>query len=219
IRVGNREYARDNGSYGLTTLLDRHVAAVRGRLRFRFRAKGGLEREVQLDSRRLCALVRRCQELPGQTLFQYREDDGSTAPVTSAMVNEYLRERTGCDFTAKHFRTWAATVMAFSRLARSERPDGKAGRRRVVSAVLKEVSGYLGNTPTVCRQSYVHPAVLEAYDAGALTQLALVEAPDWTTAEAETLLFLEALRPAGRAPARSPRSPAPASRTGASRAA
>src|SRR5690606_2048980 len=145
--------------------------------------------------------------------------DGSTAPVTSAMVNEYLRERTGCDFTAKHFRTWAATVMAFSRLARSERPDGKAGRRRVGSAVLKAVSGYLGNTPTVCRQSYVHPAVLEAYEAGAMEGMSLSEAPDWPTAEAETLGFLEALRPPGRAPAPSPRSRAPASRTGASRAA
>ena len=219
IRVGNREYARVNGSYGLTTLLDQHVAAVRGRLRFQFRAKGGIDRDIRLSSRRLCALVRRCQELPGQTLFQYREEDGSIAPVTSAMVNAYLRERTGSDFTAKHVRTWAATVMAFSRLARSERPDSQAGRRRVVSAVLKEVSGYLGNTPTVCRQSYVHPAVLEAYEAGGLAALDLAEAPDWPTAEAETLAFLETLTRSGRAPARSPRSPAAASRTGASRAA
>ena len=198
IRVGNREYARTNGSYGLTTLLDDHVEAVRGRLRFRFRAKGGIERELRLGSTRLCQLVRRCQELPGQTLFQYQEDDGSCAPVTSAQVNAYLRDKAGCAVTAKHFRTWAATVMAFSTLARAERPESKAGRKRVVTATMREVSRYLGNTPSVCRNSYVHPAVVDAYEEGRLSGRRLKRQPNWHEAERETLAFLREL--AGLAP-------------------
>ena len=202
IRVGNREYARANGSYGLTTLLNHHVEAVRGRLRFRFRAKGGVDREVQLGSRRLCQLVRKCQGLPGQTLFQYRDEEGNCVPVTSAMVNAYLRERTGRDFTAKHFRTWAATVMAFSTLARAERPDSPTGRKRIANAALREVARYLGNTPAVCRASYVHPRVLEAFDAGELAGRTLRPRPTWRQAEQETLQFLRELADADRAPAR-----------------
>lgn len=217
IRVGNREYARDNGSYGLTTLLNRHVNAVRGRLRFRFRAKGGIDREVQLGSRRLCQLVRKCQGLPGQTLFQFKDEEGGCVPVTSAMVNAYLRECTGRDFTAKHFRTWSATVMAFSTLARAERPDSPAGRKRTVNATLREVARYLGNTPTVCRTSYVHPRVLEAYEAGELGGRTLRPRPTWHQAGHETLQFLHevakadgaAARKSSRRPVRASRPPAP----------
>lgn len=193
---------------------------MRGRLRFRFRAKGGIDREVQLGSRRLCQLVRKCQGLPGQTLFQYRDEEGSCVPVTSAMVNAYLRQCTGRDFTAKHFRTWSATVMAFSTLARAERPDSQAGRKRTINATLREVARYLGNTPTVCRTSYVHPRVLEAYEAGELEGRTLRPRPTWHQAEQETLQFLHEVaradaaderRPSQR-PARGIQPPAPPAR-------
>jgi DNA topoisomerase I len=180
IRVGNAEYARSNRSYGLTTLRSHHVAFVRGgRARFRFRAKGGQEQEVVLDDARLVRLLRRCQQLPGQALFQYRDDDGQVVPVDSGEVNDYLREATGADFTAKDFRTWGATLAAFQRLARTTLPcraDGTpAGERALVSvqnAVIKEVAQVLGNTPAVCRTSYIDPAVFAGWRDGRLQRAA-----------------------------------------------
>ena len=138
-RIGNESYVRDNKSYGLTTLRNRHAAFVRdGRARLSFRGKGGVEHEVAIDDRRLAAIVRRCQQLPGQLLFQYLDDDGVRRPVTSDLVNEYLKEVTGADFTAKDFRTWIATVRAFTLLACTplpEAPSERALKACIVAAI------------------------------------------------------------------------------------
>ncbi len=176
IRVGNDEYTRLNRSFGLTTLRDRHARIQGSAVRFRFRGKGGKEHEVGLRDRRLAALVRRCQELPGQELFQYVED-GETRDVASDDVNDYLREIAGGDFTAKDFRTWAGTVLAY-RALRALQPadDPRAARKNVVEAI-KQTAGRLGNTAAVARASYVHPAVLEAYLDGHI-EGALVEAAE-----------------------------------------
>jgi len=176
IRVGNTEYARSNRSYGLTTLRTRHVAFVRGgRARFRFRGKGGQEHEVVLDDARLVQLLRRCQQLPGQALFQYRDDDGNVVPVDSGEVNAYLREATGEDFTAKDFRTWGGTLAAFQRFACTGLPqsgDGSPPSERALAAlqnaVIGEVARALGNTPAVCRKSYIDPAVIQGWREGRL---------------------------------------------------
>jgi DNA topoisomerase-1 len=162
IRVGNDEYSRLNRSFGLTTLRNRHVRIRGSAIRFRFRGKGGKLHEVGLRDRRLAGLVRRCQELPGQDLFQYAED-GIVGDVTSDDVNAYIRDISGGDFTAKDFRTWAGTVLAYRALAELQPPTNeREGRRNVVEAI-RQVAGQLGNTAAVCRQSYVHPGVLEAY--------------------------------------------------------
>jgi DNA topoisomerase-1 len=166
IRIGNDEYARTNGSFGLTTLRDKHVAISGSALRFRFRGKSGKERAVEIHDRRLAAIVRRCRDLPGYELFQYVDDDGTRRTIDSADVNAYVREASGRDFTAKDFRTWAGTVeaaCALDRLGPATSPS--AARRNVVQAI-KEVSRKLGNTAAVCKRSYVHPGVLEAYLAG-----------------------------------------------------
>jgi DNA topoisomerase IB len=176
IRVGNPEYARSNRSYGLTTLRNRHVAFVRGgRARFRFRGKSGLEHDVVLDDARLVRLLRRCQQLPGQALFQYRDDDGQLVPVDSGAVNGYLREVTGADFTAKDFRTWGGTLAAYERFACTELPrmaDGAPASERALAgvekAVIGEVAAALGNTPAVCRKAYIDPAVLAGWRQGTL---------------------------------------------------
>ncbi len=163
IRVGNEEYARTNGSFGLTTLQDRH-AHVKGRhVRFRFRGKSGVFQHVELDDPQLAKSVRRCQELPGQTLFQYIDEDGARQAIDSADVNEYLRAVTGHDFTAKDFRTWSGTVLAASALARPERGHSAAARKKHLVRAIDAVAKRLGNTKAVCRKCYVHPAILDAY--------------------------------------------------------
>jgi DNA topoisomerase I len=170
IRVGNEEYARTNDSYGVTTLRDRHAKFLSGgRAVLAFRGKGGRYHELQLDDRRLSRIVRRCQQLPGQQLFQYIDDDGKRQPVDSGMVNDYLREAMGCDsgegFTAKDFRTWGATVRAIAFLATqacSERVTERAFAR-CVAATAKDVAAALGNTPAVCRKSYINPVVFTAW--------------------------------------------------------
>ena len=166
VRVGNEEYARLNRSFGLTTLRGRHASVRGGSIRFRFRAKGGAIREVGLRDRRLARLVMRCQDLPGQDLFQYLDDDGTPHPVSSDDVNDYLRGAARIDVTAKTFRTWAATVLAH-RALRSRSADvehGPSGRNGVVEA-MRVVAERLGNTPAVARRSYVHPRIIEAFDA------------------------------------------------------
>jgi len=177
IRVGNDEYARLNRSFGLTTLQGRH-ASVRGTsIRFRFRGKSGQRHEVGLRDRRLAAIIRRCQDLPGQDLFQYVDDEGLARDVTSDDVNDYLREVSGTDVTAKDFRTWAGTVLAYRALrALAPVDDDRAAKRNVVEAV-RLTAGRLGNTPAVARTSYVHPAILEAYLDGAIGG-ALLEAAE-----------------------------------------
>ncbi len=172
IRVGNEEYAKTNGSFGLTTLRQKHVRVTGDTLRFAFTGKSGKAHTISVSDRRLSRLVRSCRELPGQLLFQFRHDDGSLRPVDSADVNGYLREISGADFTAKDFRTWAGTLLAAALLDPSSTPSGEASAGQdssplSLTAALKHVSKQLGNTPAVCRKGYVHPMVLEAYAADA----------------------------------------------------
>ena len=207
IRVGNDEYARLNRSFGLTTLKRRHATVKGSAIRFRFRGKSGQQHEVGLRDRRLAAVVRRCQELPGQDLFAYVGDDDVAHDVTSDDVNAYLREASGMDLTAKDFRTWAGTVLAYRALrALAPVEDGREARRNVVEAV-RLTAGRLGNTPAVARQSYVHPAILEAYLDGAIggalleaaeTQVDPPPAPD-PDEEAEVVRLLRARLRAERA--------------------
>lgn len=168
LRVGNDEYTRQNGSYGATTLRDHHARIRGAELELRYRAKGGAERRVALRDRRLATLVRRCRELPGQRLFQYLDDDGKPQPITSSDVNQYLREATGGPFTAKDFRTWAATIACAVLLCHEVGQGSQRTRKAVVSRVVESVARQLGNTPTVCRKCYIHPMVIDAFLDGRL---------------------------------------------------
>jgi DNA topoisomerase I len=169
IRVGNQEYARENRSYGLTTLLDDHITVEGSRILMDFNGKRGKQIEVDLQDRRLSTLVKRCQDLPGQRLFQYVDEDGQCCQaVTSGDVNTYLRQAAGQDFSAKDFRTWGGTVLAaFELYQLGPAEDEKQAEKNIVG-VIKTVSDALGNTPAVCRKYYVHPAILEAYKNGSL---------------------------------------------------
>ncbi len=169
MRVGNEEYARANRSYGLTTLRDRHVALTRDAIRIECRGKHGIVQRARVDDARLAAIVRRCRELPGQTLFQYLDEAGERHAVDSGDVNDYLREAMGEGFTAKDFRTWFASLEALERLD-GHRPASVTEGRRMVAEVVREVAGRLGNTPAICRKCYVHPAVIEAYLDGRLAE-------------------------------------------------
>ena len=168
IRVGNDDYARKNGSFGLTTLQDRHVTVDGGTLRFVFKGKSGKTWRLGLRDRRVARIVRACQDLPGQELFQYRDEAGETRDVTSADVNGYLREIGGGAVTAKDFRTWAGTVLAAMALRAFERVDSQAAAKRNIRAAIERVAARLGNTATICRKCYVHPAVLDGYLDGSL---------------------------------------------------
>jgi DNA topoisomerase-1 len=166
IRVGNDDYAKENKSYGLTTLRNPHVKVEGSELRFQFKGKSGKTWRLQLKDRRVAKIVRACQDLPGQRLFQYRDDDGEVREVTSADVNGYLKEITGRDITAKDFRTWAGTVLAALALQEFEAFDSKATQKKNLRAAIEHVSSRLGNTPTICRKCYIHPEVLNAYVEG-----------------------------------------------------
>jgi len=168
IRVGNREYRRANGSFGLTTLLDRHVQIEGDSIRFRFRGKGGKLHDVALADPRVARLVRNCQELPGSQLFQYVDAEGQRQDVGSADVNEYLRSVMGEAFTAKDFRTWAGTVLAAEALREVAPSPSRTGAERDVVTAIEAVSGVLGNTRAVCRRCYVHPAIIETFLDGGL---------------------------------------------------
>jgi DNA topoisomerase I len=170
IRVGNDEYARANKSFGLTTLHDRHFKAEGAKLRFSFTGKAGKRHVVTLKSRRLATLVKRMQDLPGQELFQYVDEDGEPQPIDSADVNAYLRETAGEDFTAKDFRTWSATVLAAWALGEFEGFDSQAAAKRNVTQAIERVAARLGNTPAICRKSYVHPEIVGAYLEGSLLE-------------------------------------------------
>jgi DNA topoisomerase I len=163
IRVGNEEYARTNRSFGLTTMRDRHADVGSTKVTFRFRGKSGLDHEIELKDRQLASIVKRCQDLPGQDLFQYVDDEGNHQPVTSDDVNDYLRGISGEDFTAKDFRTWAGTVLAAQALAAFEQVDSEAEAKRNVVAAIEAVAKRLGNTRAICRKCYIHPAVIDAY--------------------------------------------------------
>ncbi len=170
IRVGNEEYARANHSFGLTTMRDRHVALDGASIRFTFRGKSGIHHEIGIHDRRLARIVKRCQELPGQELFQYLDEEGKTQDIDSADVNEYLREITGQPFTAKDFRTWAGTVLAVMALQEFEAFDSQAQAKKNIVRAIERVAERLGNTPTVCRKCYIHPAVLDAYLNGSMLE-------------------------------------------------
>ena len=170
-RIGNREYLRDNGSYGLTTLRARHLALLRnGEARLRFRGKSGQVHELAVDDPRLIRLLRRCQQLPGQPLFQYVDADGQQQPIDSGMVNDYLHEAMGEAFTAKDFRTWGATAIALAALVRMPLPEAHEEQAcaGALAAVVKEVAAVLGNTPAICRKSYIDPVVFDAWRDGYL---------------------------------------------------
>lgn len=160
IRVGNTIYSRQNRSHGLTTLKPRHVSLAGDDLRFRFKGKSGKEWRLKLHDRRIARVVRDCQDIPGQTLFTYRDDDGDARAVDSADINAFLQETSGRDITAKDFRTWTGTVLAATYLAEWD-PTVDGGLKPTLKGLLKGVSAHLGNTPAVCRKCYVHPAVLE----------------------------------------------------------
>ena len=167
-RIGNEEYARENESFGLTTLRERQVRVDGSRLRFRFRGKSGVEHAIELDDRRLARIVRRMRDLPGEELFRYVDDDGETRRIESADVNAYLKEVSGEDFTSKDFRTWAGTVAAARALCQIGTFETQAEAKRNVAQAIEAVAGALGNTKAVCRKCYIHPEILESYLEGEL---------------------------------------------------
>ena len=208
-RIGNAEYARDNKSFGLTTLRDRHVRFIRdGRAVMQFRGKGGIEHEIKVNDRRLARIIQHCQQLPGQHLFQYIGDDGEHHQIDSDQVNDYIAEAMGADFTAKDFRTWGATERAIALMSCTQLPENPSDSALAtcIVATVKEVARELRNTPAVCRKSYINPAVFEAWREGKLHKLVR---EDMTTgprkAERAALRFLRwQARRATRAAKREP---------------
>lgn len=202
VRIGNTEYARDNKSFGLTTLRNRHVSFIRdGRAVLNFRGKGGVQHEVHIDDRRIVQIVRHCQEIPGQHLFQYVSDEGQRCPLDSGQVNDYLREAMGDDFTAKDFRTWGATLHAITLLARTPIADIVSERalKGEIAAVVKQVAAKLRNTPAVCRKSYINPAVFDSWRSGLIHKVFNGSLSLAAPRKAETLV-LEFLRQEAKAP-------------------
>jgi DNA topoisomerase-1 len=168
IRVGNEEYARENHSYGLTTMRNKHVQVEGSGITFKFPGKSGIKHNIDFNDRRLAKIIQRCQDIPGYELFQYVDIDGTHHSVDSADVNEYLRAISNEDFTAKDFRTWAGTVLAHTMLQEFEAFASQTEAKRNVVQAIKEVALRLGNTPSVCRKCYVHPAILDIYFSGAM---------------------------------------------------
>jgi DNA topoisomerase-1 len=199
IRVGNEEYARTNNSFGLTTLKDRHVKITGAKIRFRFRGKSGKEHEITVANRRLARLVKSCQDLPGQDLFQYIDEDGEPQPIDSGDVNAYLREIAGEDFTAKDFRTWAGTLLTAQLLDEYPAVESVTAAKAASANAVKEVARQLGNTPAICRTCYIHPAILTGFlDQQQLslwkkTAAAANERAGLSPQEATLLRYLEAI--------------------------
>jgi DNA topoisomerase I len=170
IRVGNEEYAKTNKSFGLTTMRDRHVDISGSTVRFQFRGKSGVEHDIEISDRRLAKIVKRCRDIPGQELFQYLDQDGQRQSIDSGDVNDYLREITGQEFTAKDFRTWAGTVLAALELHDLGIGESETQTKKAIVQAIKAVSQHLGNRPATCRKYYVHPAILDAYTDGSLCE-------------------------------------------------
>lgn len=170
LRVGNEEYARQNGSYGATTLRNRHVRFNGSSFDLSYRGKSGIERSVRVTDRKLLRVIRQCHDLPGKRLFEYIDSEGNVKPVTSQDVNDYLREASGGPFTAKDYRTWAATMAAAVLLCAIEHPGSERGCKRCINDVLRQVADRLGHTPAVCRASYVHPRLFEDFTANRLAR-------------------------------------------------
>ncbi|HEX2860790.1 MAG TPA: DNA topoisomerase IB [Lacunisphaera sp.] len=203
IRVGNEEYARANGSYGLTTLRDRHVRIGRQRVRIRFRGKSGKAHDIELHDRRLAARLRRLQDLPGQDLFLYEDEAGQRHTIRSDDVNDYLHEIAGNGFSAKDFRTWAGTLAAASWLSRERPREGQLTKRQI-NEMIAQVAAQLGNTPAICRKSYIHPTVIErgrrgaVLAAGTCAPVPRAPATGLSAAERALLRFLRSPDPAAR---------------------
>jgi DNA topoisomerase-1 len=170
FRVGNDEYANANKSYGLTTLRDHHVKVRGSKIQFNFRGKSGKQQRVELEHPTLSRIVKKCQELPGQDLFQYLDEEGNVRDVTSGDVNHYLAEISGKDFTAKDFRTWTGTVLAALALREFEAVDSQAKAKRNIVAAINRVAKRLGNTPAVCKKCYIHPVIFDSYLDGTLVR-------------------------------------------------
>lgn len=206
IRVGNERYARENGSYGLTTFRNRHVRIRGERLQFDFRGKSGQQHHIELADRKLAAIVRRCRELPGYDLFQYLDETGERRSVSSTDVNEYLSLiSAGAAYTAKDFRTWAGTVLAALALQGQDPPEVETHFKKTVAEAIKAVAGKLGNTPAICRKCYVHPGVLEAFRDGRLASLGPVTPLELTPPQLsrrQELALAQLLAQAARARAR-----------------
>jgi DNA topoisomerase I len=191
IRVGNDEYREQNGSVGLTTMLADHAQFEGGRVRFVFKGKSGKEHSIELRDRRMARIVKQCQELPGQELFQYLDDDDERHSIGSADVNAYIKEISEDDFTAKDFRTWNGTVLAMRFLRLCEAPNSATAGKREVSGAIKNVARELGNTPAVARKAYVHPVVVHAYLEGYLSPNAIAPSHGLTEEESCVLKLLE----------------------------
>src|SRR3954470_17348902 len=198
IRVGNDEYARDNRSFGLTTLRDGHVSVNRGKVNFSFRGKSGVAHAIQLDDRTLARTIKACRDLPGYDLFQYVDEDGERHTIGSADVNAYLKEITGEDYTSKDFRTWAGTVLASQTLQEFEKFGSETQAKRNIVSAVETVAKRLGNTKAVCRKCYIHPAILDAYMDGSMVKILADrvrrepgKTSDLSRAEAAVLGFLQ----------------------------
>ena len=172
IRVGNKEYARNNDSFGMTTLRKKHVRVDGSEIRFEFRGKSGVRHSIRLHDRRLARIIRRTRDLPGQELFQYVDENGERHTIGSADVNDYLRGLTGCDYTAKDFRTWSGTMLAAAMLAEYGPAEPAAQAKKNVAETIALVAKKLGNTPAICRKCYIHPSVPDAYMDGSLQAVA-----------------------------------------------
>jgi DNA topoisomerase I len=197
IRVGNDEYARNNQSYGLTTLKSEHVAVEGLEVRFHFIGKSGKQWSLAMRDRRVARIIRACQELPGQDLLQYFDEEKALRAVSSGDVNAYLREIAGCDITAKDFRTWAGTVLMARFLSSSAPFTSATQAKRLMSAAVKKVAAALGNTAAVCRKSYIHPAIANAYLSGAFVLEVVEEGgrPNHPALTAEEAAVLASLKP------------------------
>jgi DNA topoisomerase-1 len=197
IRIGNPEYAQKNKSFGLTTLRDRHVEISGSKIRFQFRGKSGVEHEVELSDRRLAKIIKSCRDIPGHELFQYIDEEGQRQKVGSEDVNDYLKEITGEEFTAKDFRTWAGTVLAAMELSEIGSFESKTAANRNVVQAVKAVAKQLGNRPTTCRKYYIHPAVIDAYLEGwllpVMEKCKTMQQPDSDNLRLEEQAVLEVL--------------------------
>jgi DNA topoisomerase I len=169
IRVGNDEYAKENESYGLSTLKNRHALVKGDQLVFQFKGKSGIYHAIKITDGKVARIVKRCQDLPGQRLFRYYDETGELRDVRSEDVNEYIQQSIGPNFSTKDFRTWAGSAFALSILSRLDRPTSKRQAQKEIGTAIKQAAQVLGNTPAVCRRSYIHPAILEEFVAGRLT--------------------------------------------------
>lgn len=204
MRVGNKEYARSNDSFGMTTLRKKHVRVDGSQIRFEFRGKSGVQHSIRLHDRRLARIIRRTRDLPGQELFQYVDEEGVRHTLGSADVNDYLREITGEDYTAKDFRTWSGTMLAALTLAGCEPAESAVQARKNIAQTIDAVARKLGNTSAICRKCYVHPGVLSAYMDGslhAIVQAANAQANDGDTLQADEAVVLALLERVAAAPA------------------